>query len=324
MKTSKLLLAATLLWITSLPALAQVNDTYVIPVTANARGAFGTHWMTRFSIFNPHLDYPLVVRVAFLPSGGATGPMESIELPPNALAYSDNLLEDLYGITSGSGSLLVATFPEDNPGVPDSVLARGFLVTSDTFNNTPNGTFGQTIPGVWTGLLDYEYGDYGITSIAHGIRNAGVWRTNVGAVNLGRCTAIVYVTAYDADGNTIRADMPLNVPPFGHIQDRLPVAVDNGTVEFSVYDPCAEDDDRYAVVFPYTSTIDQRTGDPTYQQPTLLANPSAVYAKGKTIDPLALGKKIDSAYAKRVMANAEDRGRAYLKKTKEGWQIQNQ
>ncbi|HEX2060703.1 MAG TPA: hypothetical protein VHK90_08175, partial [Thermoanaerobaculia bacterium] len=124
MKTSRLLLAATLLCLASLPALAQVNDTYVIPASANARGAFGTHWMTRFSIFNPHLDYPLVVRIVFMPTGGATGPMESVELPPNSLAYSDNLLEDLFGISNGSGSLLVATFPEDNPGVPDSVLAR--------------------------------------------------------------------------------------------------------------------------------------------------------------------------------------------------------
>ena len=307
----------------AIPALAQVNDTYVIPVSGNARGAFGTHWMTRFSIFNPHLDYPLVVSIVFLPTGGAQGPMETVELPPNALAYSDNLLEDLFGITSGSGALLVATFAEDNPGVPDSVLARGFLVTSDTFNNTPNGTFGQTIPGVWTGLLDLEYLDYGITSVAHGIRNAGKFRTNIGAANLGRCTAVVYVTAYDADGNTIRANMPLSVPPFGHIQDRLPVAVDNGSLEFSVYDPCAADDDRYAVIFPYTSTVDERTGDPTYQQPTLLANPSAVYAKGKVIDPLTVGKKIDSAYAKRVFANAQDRGRAFLRKTPQGWQIQH-
>lgn len=324
MKTTKLLLAAILLCSLAIPAMAQVNDTYVIPVSANARGAFGTHWMTRFSIFNPHLDYPLVVRIVFMPTGGAQGPMESVELPPNSLAYSDNLLEDLYGIANGSGSLLVATFAEDNPGVPDSVLARGFLVTSDTFNNTPNGTYGQTIAGVWTGLLDYEYGDYGITSVAQGIRNSGIWRTNIGAVNLGRCNATVYVSVFDADGNTVRANIPFTVPPLGHMQDRLPVGVENGSVEFSVFDPCAADDDRYAIIFPYTSTIDQRTGDPTYQQPTLLANPSELFAKGRTIDPLSIGKKIDSAYAKRVVAGAQDRGRAYLKKTNQGWQIQQQ
>lgn len=322
MKISRLLLAATLLCLASLPVLAQVNDTYIIPVSANARGAFGTHWMTRFSIFNPQLEYPLVVRIVYIPTGGAQGPMESIELPPNALAYSDNLLDDLYGITSGSGSLLVAAFAEDNPGVPDSVLARSFLVTSDTFNNTPNGTFGQTIPGVWTGMQGYDFTE--ISAVAHGIRNTGLWRTNVGAVNLGRCSITLLLNVYDADGNTIRRDIPFTVPPLGHMQDRLPVAVDNGTVEFFVDDPCVLDEDRYAVVFPYTSTIDERTGDPTYQQPSLLALAKDLLAKGRQIDPHAVGKKIDSAYARGIAAQAQDRGRAFLRKTSEGWQIQHE
>ncbi|HEX8252283.1 MAG TPA: hypothetical protein VF846_03965 [Thermoanaerobaculia bacterium] len=318
MKTSKLLLLATLVTL-AVPAFAQVNDTYVIPAAANARGAFGTHWMTRFSIFNPQLDYPLVVSVTFLPTGGAQGIEELIELPPNSLAYSDNILDDLFDVSSGSGSLLVAAFAEDNPGVPDEILARSFLVTTDTFNNHPSGTYGQTIEGTWTGLLDFEV-DL-ISSVAHGIRNSGKWRTNVGAVNLGRCVANLLVNVYDADGRKILNQAPYAIPPLGHMQDRLPIAVENGSVEFFVSDPCANDDDRYAIVFPYTSTIDQQSGDPTYQSPKLLATANVLYAKGRKVDPHALGKKIDSAYARNVRENAERRGRASLKRTATGWEI---
>lgn len=321
MKLSKLLLIAVVMC-ASLPAMAQINDTYVVPVSANARGAFGTHWMTRFSLFNPQLDYPLTISVTYLPTGGAQGIEELIEIPANSLAYSDNILEDLFDVTNGSGSLLVAAFAEDQiGGVPDEIIARSFLVNTDTFNNHPSGTYGQGIPGVWTGLLDFDYD--GISSVAHNIRNAGIWRTNVGAVNLGRCSVFVRVNVYDADGNRVLTQAPLTVPPLGHIQDRLPIAIDNATVEFFVEDPCTNDDERFAVVFPYTSTIDQRTGDPSYQQPTLLAEPGRLYAKGgQKIDALNVGTKIDSSYARNVRSQVERRGKALLTKTEKGWQIQ--
>lgn len=319
MRTKQLLLLA-LLCLASLPALAQVNDTYVIPVSGNVPGAFGTRWMTQFSIMNPHLDYGLKVSITYLPTGGGLGIEELVTLPPNAVAYSDNILGDLFE-RSGSGALLVATFAEDNPGVENSVLARSFLVTTNTYNNASSGTYGQTIPGVWAGLLDFDYD--GISSIAHGIRNLASegWRTNVGAVNLGRCTATINVSLYDVDGHRI-SDRQFLVPPLGHIQDRLPDEVDMGSVEFSVDDPCATDEDRYAVVFPYTSTIDALSGDPSYQSPTLLASPSALYAKGKKIaSTTELGKKIDSTIAANVRSHVERRGEAQLIRNKGRWQI---
>ncbi|MFP5245180.1 MAG: hypothetical protein ACLGH0_00705 [Thermoanaerobaculia bacterium] len=318
MRTSKLLLLALLLSVFAIPAMAQLNDTYVIPAASNQRGAFGAHWMTRFSIFNPHLDYPLFVSITLIRTNGLQGEELLVELPPNALAYSDNLLDELFEI-EGGGALLVATFAEDNPGVPDDILSRSFLVTSDTYNNSPIGTYGQTIPGVWAGLLDYD--DDPISSVAHGIRNGGNYRTNIGAVNLGRCNATLYVNVYDANGNTIKSQIPMVLPPLGHFQQLLPEAVSNGSVEFFVDDPCSADDDRFAVVFPYTSTIDRRTNDPAYQQPTLLANPNILFAKGQRVDPTALGKKIDSNIARQVRANVTRRGMAKLTRTDEGWQI---
>lgn len=319
MKNSKLLLLAALLCLASLPTMAQLNDTYVIPASGNSQGAFGTHWMTRFSIFNPHLDSTLHVSVSFLPTGGAPGPEMLIELPPNSMAYSDNILDDLFDIKNGSGSLLVATFADDNPTLPDDVLSRAFLVTSDTFNNTPTGTYGQTIPGVWAGLLDYD--SDGISSVAPLVRNGGNWRTNVGAVNLGACEVNLIVNVYDGDGNTILSKAPLPIPPYGHNQAPLPVQTVAGSVEFFVDDPCAADDEDYAVVFPYTSMIDNRTGDPSYLTPTLLAEPGILFAKGIKIDPTSLGKKIDSNYARSARDHAQRSGSAKLKRDDKGLRI---
>jgi hypothetical protein len=318
----KLVLAATLLTLAALPLAAQVNDTYVIPVSGNVAGAFGTRWMTQFSIMNPHLDYPLTVSVTFIPTNGATGVEELVDLPKNASAFSDNILDDLFGIKSGSGALLVAAFPEDNPGVPNTALDLGFLVTSNTYNNASSGTYGQTVPGTWAGLMNYATD--GISAVAHGVRNIDRlgWRTNVGAVNLGRCSVDLELGIYDADGRTISRSVWAKIPPLAHFQQALPIQIDRASVEFFVKDPCANDSNRYAVVFPYVSTIDALSGDPTYQVPTLLASANVLFAKKLlAVESTSLGKKIDSTYARGVRATAQRLGKAMLQREESGYRI---
>ena len=314
MPVKRLTLVLVLLVMTALPLAAQVNDTYVIPVAGNVPGAFGTRWMTSFSVFNPQLDYALNISVVYVATGGGVGLEALFKVPANSVAFSDNILDDLFDV-NGSGSLLVATFPEDNPGVPDDVISRSFLVTSSTYNNSSSGTFGQTIPGIWTGLQDFTTDQ--ISAVAHGIRNIDRegWRTNIGAVNLGRRNATMLVTVYDADGNRLLNRAEFDIPPMGHIQDRLPVQVDRGSIEFFVDDPSLT-----AVVFPYTSTIDQLSGDPTYQSPTLLASAKVIYSKGPMAQ-LALGKKLDTAIARQVKANARSIGTVTLKKEAAGYRI---
>ena len=319
----KNLLLAAILCLAATPMFAQLSDTYVITAAANVAGGNNTRWLTQLSIFNPHFDYPLHVSVTLLPTGGATGPEKLITIPANSTFITDDVMRDVFNL-AGSGALLLATFPEDNPGVDNSIVARAFLVTSNTYNNSSNGTFGQTIPGVWTGLLDVDTDD--ITAIAHGIDNSSRlrFRTNIGAVNLGACSVTVFVNAYDADGNKVLDDAPLGVPPYAHIQDRLPVTLEGGSVEFFVQDPCANDDNNYAVVLPYTSTIDDLSGDPRYQTPVLLASPSIIYGKkAQTLaDPTKIGKKIDTAYARGVVAKANRLGKISLVRSERGWVVE--
>ena len=299
---SRLLLSAIFTLAAALPSAAQVNDTYVIPAAINDAGAFGTRWMTQFSVFNPQ-QYPLTITVVYLPTGGGQGIEEAFVVPANATRYSDNILLDLFGVSRGSGSLLVATFQDENPTVPDDVISRAFLVTSNTYNDDPDGTYGQTIPGVWAGLQDYD--SDGISAIVHGVRNVSHlgWRTNIGAVNLGRTSVTMYVTVFDSDGRKQLDTAPFFIPPFAHFQDGLPIQIDRGTIEFFVDDPSGE-----AVVFPYAATIDQLSGDPTYHSPVLLASPGLIYAKKAMIEPTAIGTKIDRKLAAEARANARTRG----------------
>jgi hypothetical protein len=302
--SSRYIFVALLLAVVSLPLAAQINDTYVIPASANTPGNFGTRWLTQFSVFNPQLDHPLTVSVTFLPTGGGTGIERTFTVPANGTVLSDNILDDLYGMKNGSGALLVATFPEDNPNVPNNVLSRSFLVTTNTYNNVKSGTYGQTIPGVWAGLQDFS--SDGISAVAHGVRNIARlgWRTNVGAVNLGRANVTLRLNIYDRDGKTILKNATLDIPPLGHRQASLPAEIDGGSIEFFVDDPSHE-----AVVFPYSSTIDPLSGDPTYQGPTLLASAKILFKMGLP-QPLTPGRKIDSDFARGIRGTATHLGEA--------------
>lgn len=291
---------AFLFVLAALPLAAQVNDTYVVPVVGNLPGAFGTRWMSQISIFNPQLDTSLKVSVVYLPTGGGKGSEVLVTVPPNGVALADNVLDEWFNIANGSGALLVATFPED--GNPSDLVSRSFLVTTNTFNNSSAGTYGQTIPGTWAGLQDYaDPVNGGISAVSHGIRHISRygWRTNFGAVNLGNTDATLRINIYDNNGNTIAKNVKYTVKAQGHGQWVLPNEVDRGAVEFFVDDPT-----HNAVVFPYTSTIDQYSGDPTYQSPTLLATAGFLFGKGKPA-PTSLGRKITIDDARAIRRTAE-------------------
>src|SRR5258706_8519265 len=98
--------AAFFFLLSTISAFAQVNDTYVIPVAGNTAGAFGTRWATQFSLFNPQ-SYELKVSITFVPTLGGRGEEALIRVPANAVAFSNNVLSDVFN-RSGGGALLVA------------------------------------------------------------------------------------------------------------------------------------------------------------------------------------------------------------------------
>ncbi len=300
-------IAALLFALFPIPAFAQVNDTYVIPAAANRYGGYNTHWITQLSIFNPQ-TYPLKVSVTYIPQGGGHGLESLVTVPSNSVAYADNSLLELFNVSGTSGAYVVATFPEDNPTVPNDMISRSFLVNTNTVNLQPDGgTYGQTIPGTFTGLQDYT--NEGVSAIAHGIRHLDQygWRTNFGAVNLGSSPVTLRITVYDADGNTLVQNAPYNLPAQAQMQWPLPVQVDHGTVEFFVDDPTNK-----AVVFPYTSTLDRYTGDPEYESPALLASAKYLYGKA-AVAPMAVGKRIGIEDARAIRANAIPLGEVQLR-----------
>ena len=289
------------------PAAAQVNDTFVIPAVGLTAGGGGTMWTSSVYVFNPQ-PYTLRISITYLPRFGEIGDEILLELPANMTAVTENVLRDWFE-TTGSGSLLFATFPEDNPDVEDDILARSFLVRSRTFNTGGSGgTYGQGIPGTYVGLLDD-----GISSIAEGVTNIGTpgingFRTNVGVANLSEETAWLLVVVYDEEGqvvgDTFNNPLEFTVNPYAYDQQPLPIVGTNLTLEFFLDDPSGD-----AVVFPYVSVVDNRSGDATYIEPKLLASGDILYKggtamKGATIQQDSKSRFLDQDRAREVRERA--------------------
>lgn len=270
MRTKLLLLSVLAVSLFSVPASAQISDVYIIPAAANAPGAAGTRWATEIHIFNPQ-PHRLDVSIVFIPAGGSQAREEIIRIEANETAYSENILQDLFDVREGTGALSIATFPEDNTHLPAAdILARSFVAGARVYNNAATGTYGQRIPGSLIALMEDD-----LTAIADGVRNTSGtttgFRTNIGGVNLGRFNVRMYVQAYAPDGAAVGDPIEFMLPPFGHAQDRLPVMVDHGSLEFWMDDA---DPERESLVFPYMSVVDNRSGDAVYVTPSLLAFPS--------------------------------------------------
>lgn len=235
----------------------QLSADWMVAAAANTPGVGGTYWRSDLSLHNPH-EFNLPVVVQFLPSDTTNwqAVWTAIELYPWETVNLWDVLGPDWFDHRGTGAMLVYA---DTALACTPIEDCQFLVTSRTFTvapQGPGGEYGQTIPGldVW-GAVDWTTFGY-----AAGVLNDGVdFRCNVGIASWSAGWTVVRVDVQDAVGNII-ASHDLEVPPFGHVQQRLATEVEGGSLVFYLMD--GPDDAR---VFGYASVVNQTTGDPSFQ-----------------------------------------------------------
>ena len=248
----------TMVLLMTVPAAhGQLSADWMVAAAANTPGVAGTYWRTDLSLHNPH-EFDLPVVVQFLPSNTDNWEAEwlLIELYPfETLNLWDVLGPDWFD-RRATGAMLVYA---DTALACNPIEDCQFLVTSRTYTVTPEGPYGeygQTIPGVdvWRAV------DWATFGYAAGILNDGVaFRCNVGIASWTASPTVVRVDVQDAGGDII-ASHDIEVPAFGHVQQRLDTQVVGGSLVFYLMD--GPDDAR---IFGYASVVDQTTGDPSYQ-----------------------------------------------------------
>ena len=239
----------------AVPASAQLSADWMVPAAASNAGAHNTYWRTDLSLHNPH-EYDLPVVVQALPSFTQNDVVPTLELtlaPWQTLNLWDVLGPDIFDLEGTAAILAYA----DTDLACDPIEACHFLVTSRTY--TPDadgdGEFGLTVfgAGVERGV------DWDSLAYAAGILNDGrFFRCNVGVASWTPQWTTVRLDIQDAEGFILSSEL-FDIPPFGHVQRRLGEELEGGSLVF--YLQSGPDD---ALVFPYATVINQKTGDPSY------------------------------------------------------------
>ncbi len=162
----------------------------VIPAAISMSGAYGTQWESDFRFFNPCSD-ALDVHVEFQPENtdnvGVALVSRNFYLDRRATTVFSDVFELLPALGGGevSGSIRVQS---------SSINGCSVTVVSRTFNDTPGGTLGLTVPAMPVDVSEDEYLEY------PGLIHNDDYRTNLRLVNFSDATVWVAVTAVDESG----------------------------------------------------------------------------------------------------------------------------
>lgn len=238
-------------------AARELFSAYMIPAAANKAGKGGTDWHTDLTLVNPH-DSPLPIVLYFLPSDVDNSP--GVPAVTFSLRSQETLnLWDVLGpngfdARGQTGALLVAADTEV-PGFSCMGTSCDFVVFSRTYTLGPlPGEFGQGISGfpLRLGL------DRSVLAYVPQLFNDQDFRTNLGVASATNDWVLVGVDLQLPNGAVVQRDTRW-VPPFGHKQWPLHRTVTGATAVFYILEG-PED----AMLYPYASVVNEKTGDPTY------------------------------------------------------------
>ncbi len=215
------------------------TETFVC-AAARVAGAAGSEWRTDLGILNHGAETTNLTVVYH----GGNG--EDLTMEITLASGEHRVFEDVVGMVGGGGS-----------GSLEIVADRPVLVSSRTYNQGANGTFGQYIDGV---------SEAGSAAAGQSLwlpqlqQNDG-FRTNIGLHNSGLEQSAVMLRLYDHEAALVSASqhvigagkrMQLQTP-FDSIGGRTDITSGYAVIEIQSGDG----------LFAYASVIDNRTNDPT-------------------------------------------------------------
>ena len=221
-----------------------VSETYWIAAAAHLSGAAGTRWRTDLAVLNP-CDRDVTVELR-LRADGAVFEQEFIVPAGEQQLFPD--VVDLLGGGEVKGSLEVTAVGD-------------VVVSSRTYNQSGDGTFGQALDG----HSATDMAQAGDVLFLQQLREDGEFRSNIGVLNAGRDTALLTAELYDRHGVLV-GSFRLAVAAGRALQDDRPFRDRFGRSDILAgYARLVVE--RGSAVWPYASVVDNRTGDPTTVEP---------------------------------------------------------
>jgi PKD repeat protein len=223
----------------------------MVPAVAHLDGANGSLWRTDLELFNGSeteqtLSLELLLRDQ---SGTPAAEAATIELAPGTATRIEDVLDSLFS-TSGAGALWV-TFEE-----------QGIIVTSRTYTDSEQGTYGQQVPAYLTSqaLLPLDRGR--LIQLAHSPDGETGFRTNLGLVNDCSRWMSVRVDLYGDNGDLLGSRsytlQPSTVRQINNVFAEVTTSpVSNGFAVVSSTTPGCR-------LYTYASVVENRSNDPIF------------------------------------------------------------
>jgi len=250
--------------VTALITIAAASaQTLYIPASANAEGVNQTRWRTDLQV-KAQGGRAAAFTIELLESRADNRNPISLaySLNPNESLRLGNVLETEFTFTGTAALRITAT-------------GGRITATSRTYNDDPDGTYGQTVPAVAEESGVGPESQSTMILLSRSADPSAGFRTNLGLVNLTGSSIAVEIDVHDADGAVI-GSLSRNLKPFEHRQFN------------DVFDMAGADDvaDGYAVVrtstedgsfLAYASVVDNGSGDAVFilGSVDLIPNPAA-------------------------------------------------
>jgi hypothetical protein len=217
--------------------------TYQVAGIAHAGGAGGSVWRSTLCVTNRSGSVANMTLVYRMASNTIT---RDYVLQSNWIKEWEDVAASLFNQGANtSGSI------EINSDMPLMVVAR-------TYNEAPDGTFGQGMPG----NPDSEALTSGQLGILPQLKKTSVFRTNVGMMNHGSAACNVRIRLYSETGNQIGNAIDTSVPArqWKQIND---VFGEAGVGQCPIGYATIEVRTAGGMIRAYGSVVDNGTGDPT-------------------------------------------------------------
>jgi len=211
-----------------------------VAAAARGEGAEGSVWRTDLGLLNLG-DMVTEASVIFHPSSGP-----DLAMSLSLASGEHQVLDDVVGLLGGEGSGSL----EISAGTP-------ILVSSRTYNQSDEGTFGQYIDAIdEAGMVGAD-----TTVWLPQLQQNADFRTNIGLNNTGDSQARVKVHLHDADGSLLSTTQR-NIEPGGRVQLQEPFDRIAGRTDIESGYAAVEVRSGSGIT-AYASVIDNRTNDPT-------------------------------------------------------------
>jgi len=215
----------------------RVGDPLWIPAVAHTDGVGGARWRTDLTLANPGTG-DLITHIEFVGPGGVVA-TKTVHVPDGWVMRFPDVVADTLD-SDGAGALRIS---------PTLGLV---MATSRTYATTPDGSYGQGIPGA----AESESLSAGELGFLPGLQQDDRFRTNIGLANTGAGAIDVVVTAFSESGNELGV-LNYHVAGSSWIQANQPLPRGTAYAVVTTETPGAS-------CHAYASVVDRVTDDPTY------------------------------------------------------------